>query len=158
MSFILLKIFLKSTLWAFCVCGIITVSLKKDQNHLVYLNVSTLYSMRIKKKKSHPYFSHEMMRDKVKSELPVLIQPEPASRSCRLCSHTGYHTYKGFALGLMLCATTLKFITFFEQGCPAISFCTGTHKLCSQLCRQRGLLQIKEYYPNCHRILHVFGT
>lgn len=52
--------------------------LKKGQNHLVYLNVCS------------PSFSQKTIREKVRSELPRLIQPELASWECSLC--TGHHT------------------------------------------------------------------
>lgn len=72
-------------------------SLKKGQNHLVYLNVCS------------PSFSQKTIREKVRSELPRLMQPELASWECS--PSTGHHTQKGPALGLLLCCHHIEILS-----------------------------------------------
>lgn len=65
-------------------------------------------------KKNISPLSHEMMREKVTSELAMLTQPAPASWAYRLCNHTGHHIYKGSALGLLLCCQHLKILNVLD--------------------------------------------
>ena len=50
---------------------------------------------------------------------------------CDLCSHTGFHTSKGLALGLMLSFCHLETLNSFWTRDLTSSICTQPHNLCS---------------------------
>lgn len=63
---------------------------------------------------------------------------------CDLCSHTGFHTSKGPALGLMLSCCHLETLNSFGTRDLTSSICTQPHNLCSWQAHNRGIFEDRE--------------